>query len=185
MKSNLDRLERLTSKVSTVGQIQRGIFDIEKTSMNLCKFLEISFEPYYQLIGEQFEFRGCPDPPVIIDGDPIKLQQVLDNIIGNAIKQTSREHRKITVTSKMFPTNVKIEVVDNGAGIAPTNIEIIFEQFVSIPTDYSATGTGIGLYLCREIIEAHEGRITAQSEGPGHGATFTIELPRKDTRQDK
>ena len=66
-----------------------------------------------------------------------------------------------------------------GAGIAPKNLEIIFDQFVTIPTEYSTTGTGIGLYLCRKIIEAHGGKITAQSKGRGQGATFIVELPQK------
>ncbi|MFX1518120.1 MAG: sensor histidine kinase, partial [Promethearchaeota archaeon] len=67
----------------------------------------------------------------------------------------------------------------NGAGIASEHLETIFEQFITIPTDYTATGTGIGLYLSREIIKAHDGTITAQSKGKGKGSTFTIELPRK------
>ena len=180
MKSNLDRLERLTSKVSTIGQIERGIFEIERTSMNLCDFLQDTLEPYHQLLGrDQFEFQGCLDDyPIIIDGDPHRLQQVLDNIIGNAIKQTDKEHRKIWVTSKVSPTNISIIISDNGAGIEPKNLEVIFEQFVSIPTEFSATGTGIGLYLCQKTLEAHCGKITAKSEGLGRGATFIIELPR-------
>ncbi|MFX1283645.1 MAG: PAS domain S-box protein [Promethearchaeota archaeon] len=180
MKSNLDRLERLTSKVSTIGQIERGVFEIEKTSMNLCDFLQDTLEPYHQLLGNQFEFKGClEDQPIIVEGDPNRLQQVIDNIIGNAIKQTDKEHRKIRVISKISPSGIIIEVSDNGAGIEPDDLEVIFEQFVSIPTEFSATGTGIGLYLCRKTLEAHNGRITAQSKGPGHGATFIIELPRK------
>lgn len=178
MKSNLERLERLTDKVTTIGQIEHGIFEIEKTAMKLCEFLQNTVEPYQLLLGGQFKFQGClVDPSTSIEGDPNRLQQVLDNIIGNAIKQTDKNHRKIMVTSKIYPTNIKIEVSDNGAGIASKDLEIIFEQFVSIPTEYSATGTGIGLYLCRKILTAHGGTIKAQSKGPGYGATFVIELP--------
>jgi PAS domain S-box-containing protein len=186
MKSNLERLERLTDKVSTIGQIEQGIFEIEKTEMNLCEFLQKTIDPYQLLLGEQFKFQGYPeDPSTRIEGDPNRLQQVLDNIIGNAIKQTDKNHRKIMVISKKYPTNIKIEVSDNGAGIASKDLEIIFEQFVSIPTEYSATGTGIGLYLCRKILTALGGTIKAQSNGPGHGATFIIELPTKsDTNSE-
>jgi PAS domain S-box-containing protein len=182
MKSNLDRLERLTSKVSTIGQIQRGSFEIEKTSMNLCDFLQDTLEPYHQLLGNQFEFQGClEDSSIIIAGDAHRLQQVLDNIVGNAIKQTDKDHRRIRVTSKIGESHIKIVVSDNGAGIEPENLEVIFDQFVSIPTEFSATGTGIGLYLCRKTLEAHGGRITAQSKGQGLGATFIIEIPRTNT----
>ncbi|MFW9906580.1 MAG: PAS domain S-box protein, partial [Candidatus Thorarchaeota archaeon] len=181
MKTNLDRFERLTSKVSTVGQIERGIFEIEKTSMNLCTYLKDILEPYHQLLGNQFEFQGClEDSSVIIEGDPQRLQQVFDNIIGNAIKQTNKNTRKISVISKIFPSEIQIEVSDNGAGIEPKNLELIFDQFVSIPTEFSATGTGIGLYLCRETLEALGGGIIAQSDGSGLGTTFIIKLPRKN-----
>ncbi|MFX0204501.1 MAG: PAS domain S-box protein, partial [Candidatus Hodarchaeota archaeon] len=186
MKSNLDRLERLTSKVSTIGQIERGIFEIEKTSINFCNFLQDTLEPYHQLLGNQFESRGClEETSIIIDGDPHRLQQVIDNIIGNAIKQTDKDHRKIKIQTKISPSNIKIEVTDNGAGIEAENLNVIFDQFVSIPTEFSATGTGIGLYLCQKTLEAHGGRITAKSKGPGRGATFTIELPRTNTNDSR
>ncbi|MFX0122714.1 MAG: PAS domain S-box protein [Candidatus Hodarchaeota archaeon] len=182
MKSNLDRLERLTSKVSTIGQIERGIFEIEKTEINLCDFLQDTLEPYHQLLGNQFEFQGClEDSSIIIEGDPHRLQQVLDNIIGNAIKQTDKDQRKIRVRSKISTSKILIQISDNGAGIRSEDLEVIFDQFVSIPTEFSATGTGIGLYLCRKTLEAHGGRITAKSKGPGLGATFIIELPIKNT----
>ncbi|MFW9903829.1 MAG: PAS domain S-box protein [Candidatus Thorarchaeota archaeon] len=184
IKSNLDRLERLTSKVSTIGQIERGIFEIENTSINFCDFLQDTLEPYHQLLGNQFEFRGClEDTSIIINGDPHRLQQVIDNIIGNAIKQTDKEHRKIDIQTKISLSKIQIEVTDNGAGIEAKNLDVIFDQFVSIPTEFSATGTGIGLYLCQKTLEAHGGRISAKSKGPGHGATFIIELPRKDSKQ--
>ncbi len=178
IKSNLDRLERLTSKVSTIGQIERGIFEIEKTQMNLFDFLQNTLEPYSQLLGDQFEYQGCVEDPLLIEGDPHRLQQVFDNIMGNAIKQTDKDHRKISVTTEISQSEIRIKILDNGAGIRPENLDIIFEQFVSIPTEYSVIGTGIGLYLCRKTLEAHGGKITAQSKGLGHGATFIIVLPR-------
>lgn len=180
MKSNSNRLERLTKQVSMVVQIERGIFKVEKNDLNLGKFLQDTVEHYHHLLGEQFEFQGCPeDPLIIIEGDPAPLQQVLDNIIGNAIQQTHKEKRRIMVTSEIHPNHVTIAVSDNGAGFAATDLETIFEQFVTIPTEYATMGTGIGLYLCRKIIEAHDGTITVQSKGRGQGATFIIELQKK------
>ncbi|UCG04610.1 MAG: sensor histidine kinase [Candidatus Heimdallarchaeota archaeon] len=73
---------------------------------------------------------------------------------------------------------VRIFITDNGAGIASEHLKAIFEQFITIPTDYTAIGTGIGLYLSREIIKAHDGTITAHSEGKVRGSTFNIELPQ-------
>jgi two-component system CheB/CheR fusion protein len=72
---------------------------------------------------------------------------------------------------------IQLEITDNGAGINLNNLEKIFEKFVSIPTKYDVTGTGIGLYISREIIKAHDGIISAYSEGEDKGTTITINLP--------
>ena len=180
IRSNLDRLNRLANQVSTVVQIDRGFFQVEKIDLILDKFLQDTVKHYHQLLGEQLEFHGRPsDPLILIEGDPDRLAQVLDNLIDNAIKHTHKEDRKIKITSEIQPNHVTIAVSDNGAGIPAKNFEIIFEQFVTIPTEYATRGTGIGLYLCRKIIEVHNGIITVQSQGIGQGATFTIKLPRK------
>ena len=107
------------------------------------------------------------------------MQQVFDNILGNAIKQTDKTKRRISFALKVYPNRIIVRITDNGAGIDPKNLESIFEQFVSIPTEFSATGTGMGLYISRKIIEFHNGIISAQSKGHGKGTTFVIELPRK------
>ncbi|MFX0206225.1 MAG: PAS domain S-box protein [Candidatus Hodarchaeota archaeon] len=184
MKNNLDRLERLTVKVSSIGQIELGIFEIEKTSMNLREFLQDILESYKLLLEDQFVFQGCLEgSSLFINGDSIRLAQVFDNIIDNAIKHTDKDSRKIKVSTEMFPDRVRIRITDNGAGIAQKDLETIFEQFVSIPTEYSSSGTGIGLYLCRKIITAHGGSITAHSKGPSHGSTFVIELPKMSSEE--
>ena len=79
---------------------------------------------------------------------------------------------------KLYPTKIQIKIIDNGIGIETKNLNYIFEPFVSIPTEYSVKGKGIGLYLCQIIVEKHNGTLNAYSEGLGKGATFTIELPR-------
>lgn len=72
---------------------------------------------------------------------------------------------------------VRIEINDNGAGIHPEDLERIFEPFISLETEYSVKGTGIGLHLCQIIVENHNGTIKAQSDGINQGSTFTIDLP--------
>ncbi|MFX0125275.1 MAG: PAS domain S-box protein, partial [Candidatus Hodarchaeota archaeon] len=181
IKSNVNRLERLTRDVSHIVQLERGEFHIEKKEINICSFLKSALEPYSHMLEHQFSFRGCPEEEaIIIQADPDRLQQVMENIISNAIKHTPKDMREIIVTMGSFPSNIQIRVSDNGAGIASEHLETIFEQFITIPTDYTAMGTGIGLYLAREIIKSHDGTITAQSEGKGLGSTFIIELPRLD-----
>ncbi len=112
--------------------------------------------------------------------DKYRIQQVIDNILNNAIKNTHSKQRRIIMTVIDLPSDVEITITDNGAGIDPSNIQKIFDQFISIKTEYSVTGTGIGLFLSREIIIAHGGTITAHSDGIGHGSQFIITISKFD-----
>ncbi|MFX1285949.1 MAG: PAS domain S-box protein [Promethearchaeota archaeon] len=178
MRSNIDRLERLSKDVAQIAHIQQtGQFKLTKTDISLCSFLNTSLTPYKHLLEDQFTFQGCEREELTISADPGRLQQVLENLIDNAIKHTSKEHRKIIVTVEVFLNEIRINIEDNGAGINTEHLEAIFDQFVSFDTEYAAGGTGIGLYLSRKIMEAHGGTIVAQSKGKGQGASFVIQLP--------
>jgi len=177
MKNNIERLERLTADVTMVSRIDKNVFDITKKTVNLDEFLRNTVDSYQPILGNQLNYYGLPKE-VQVELDKDRIRQVLDNILTNAIKNTNPENRKIEINVITQNKHVFINIKDNGAGITPENINKIFEQFVSIETEYSSSGTGIGLYLCREIIDAHNGVIAAQSEGSGKGAVFSIQLPK-------
>lgn len=177
--NNLQRLERLTDQVSLIAQFQYGTFKIQKQRFDFCTFFNEAMEPYKIMLGDQFGFDSCESvSPLMIEGDKNRLAQVIDNILRNAIKQTHQDHRLIKVLLELQPSDIRIIIIDNGAGIDPENLDRIFDQFVSIETEYSATGTGIGLYLSQRIMKSHGGTIKAHSEGIGKGSSFIIELPR-------
>ena len=180
---NVQRLERLIAGVSTLGQFERGVFRMNIKEVGFCDFLFEALRPYQTRLGRQLEVQevwdGRDEDPVLIEADPDRLLQVLDNLMVNAVKQTPKDRRKIIVTPEIRFNMVCVRVIDNGAGIAPEDLNRIFEPFTSIPTPYSAGGTGIGLYLSRMLVEAHGGTLTAHSAGKGQGATFILELPRK------
>ncbi|MHA2202400.1 MAG: PAS domain S-box protein [Candidatus Hodarchaeales archaeon] len=178
MKSNINRLERLTEDVAQVAQIEKEQFQIYKKEFDLFGFLKKNLDHYIELLGDQFTFQSnIKEHSININADQHRLQQVLENVISNALKHTSKDKREITVNIELQGSNVHIYISDNGAGIDPEHLNSIFEQFVSYQTEYAAGGTGIGLYLSRKILEAHGGTITAQSTGEGHGSTFIIKLP--------
>lgn len=114
-------------------------------------------------------------PPVL--ADRVQMQRVLVNLVTNAIesvRETSDRPRDITVRSELIDgEDVLLRVSDSGAGIAPEKIEHIFDVFFTT----KATGTGLGLPLCRSIVEDHGGRLWA-SQGEPHGAVFNVRLPR-------
>ena len=86
--------------------------------------------------------------------------------------------RQITITTEIRSAVISICVTDNGAGIAIEDLGRIFEQFTSIQTVHSSGGSGLGLYISNEIVEAHGGTLTVISAGKGYGSSFFINLPR-------
>jgi PAS domain S-box-containing protein len=119
----------------------------------------------------------------VIEGVPFQLKQLLQNIIGNAIKYRSGE-RRLVVTISVETKNVasiELRIQDNGAGFSMQNEKKIFGLFQRLNTDKSIKGTGVGLALCKKIVLNHEGEISVESE-PGKGTTFLIMLPIKQNR---
>jgi signal transduction histidine kinase len=117
------------------------------------------------------------DPPKI-DADPHRLSQVLSNLLGNAIKFTPEGG---TVTLRAWPRNgaLAVAVADTGRGIAPEDLAHVFDRFWR-PQGSKGEGTGLGLYIARGVVEAHGGRVWAESSP--QGATFTFTLPREPRR---
>ncbi len=113
--------------------------------------------------------------PVSIQGDRDGLTQVLTNIIGNAIAYTP-DGGTVTITTEATTGQAAITVQDTGIGLTPTELSAAFDRFYRANPD-APGGTGIGLAIARSITKRHNGTITAQSPGPGQGATFIIRLP--------
>ena len=141
------------------------------------------------------DLRLLISPTVIVWGDHVKLQQVLLNLLSNALKYSepgtpieikaayvrlevpiaTRAARSRLITQEM----VEIAIRDYGHGIAPDQIPLLFQKFVRLPADLASKvmGNGLGLYLCRILIEAMQGTIWVESAGEGHGSTFFFRLP--------
>ncbi|MGH2499950.1 MAG: sensor histidine kinase, partial [Candidatus Limnocylindria bacterium] len=119
------------------------------------------------------EKRGeCPP----VRADAVRITQLLDNLIGNAVK-FSPPGSQIDVTLERIDAVLRLSVADQGIGIAPEELQRIFERYRRGDHAADVPGLGIGLTLCRDIVEAHGGRIWAESEGLGKGSTFHVELP--------
>lgn len=119
-------------------------------------------------------------PQIEVYADAQRLQQVLLNLVGNAIKFSKKEEAYVQVEATQEEEHVTVCVVDNGVGIAPEKIGRIFEPFVQGADSYTAptTGTGLGLTICKALIERHGGSIWIESE-PGRGSRVSFSLPCK------
>src|SRR4028119_2390685 len=113
-----------------------------------------------------------------VSGDPDRLQQVVWNLLSNAIKFTPQDGR-VQVRLERVNSHVEIVVSDTGKGIEPEFLPFVFERFRQ--SDGSMTrrhgGLGLGLAIVRQLVELHGGTVSVESEGEGHGATFTVTLP--------
>jgi two-component system OmpR family sensor kinase len=110
---------------------------------------------------------------LLVEGDPERLRQVLDNLIGNAIGH-SRDGSEVTVTAARRGGSIAVEIADSGDGISAADLERMFEPGVRLTTD--RPGSGLGLAVVRTIARAHGGEVEVEST-PGQGTTFRLELP--------
>jgi PAS domain S-box-containing protein len=118
-----------------------------------------------------------------VDGDETRLQQIFWNLIRNAVRYTPNGG-EVRVVSRDHPETgfIGVEVSDTGRGIPAADLERVFQPFQQVKGSVEHGGLGLGLAICRGLVEGHGGTIRAGSEGPGRGATFTVELPRSARR---
>jgi signal transduction histidine kinase len=115
----------------------------------------------------------------VIRGDADQLRRALHNLVQNAVKYSPEGGEVLIVGEMPAAAAVLVRVIDHGVGITPGEEERIFERFHRTDNRLSRTtaGVGLGLYITRSIVEAHGGRIWAESPGPGRGSTFNMLLP--------
>jgi len=127
---------------------------------------------------------SLPDAPIVSAVDPMRVRQIISNLLGNAVKFTPEGGRASVVLKRegggpAVPASVVIEVTDTGIGIDSEFLPFIFERFTQAHEgiDRRFEGLGLGLAITRAIVELHGGKVTAQSGGPGLGSSFTVRLP--------
>lgn len=152
-----------------------GPVDIAEIVSEAVAYAEVLAQPRRQTISVDI-----PSDLPKAQGDAQRLRQVLDNLLSNAIKYTP-EGGRITVTVRLTQDAFAISVQDTGIGIPPEELPNLFSKYHRARDARSRgiKGTGLGLLIVKEIVEAHGGRIEVQSE-PGRGSTFTVFLPRSD-----
>lgn len=179
--SAVDRLMRLVNDMLNVSRIDSGRVTVELGVVDLSKLVQEVFDevmPRVQELGLKLTVQQVSQlPQVLADSD--KVKEVLINLIGNSMKFTPKDG-SITVTFAQKDGMVETMVTDTGTGIDPANISKLFTKFSMIADSYMANssiqGTGLGLYICKSIIELHGGKIWAQSGGRGKGTQFVFSL---------
>lgn len=173
--TNARRLQAMARDVLDTESIESGQFGYLTHPIDLADEVRISVETFVS--GPVDVVLQVPDTEVIVDGDADRIQQVLSNLLDNALKHSAGDN-PVEITLEQTGGVARITVLDHGAGIDPDQLSKIFEKFVRA-REGTSTGTGLGLYIARRIVEAHGGRIWAESR-VGEETRFIVELPCRE-----
>lgn len=180
---SLERLATLVADLLTVARSEAGHLGIQPQPIDLANVLIKALETFQTLANDRGIKLTVPRGVVInIVADPMRISQVLVNLLSNAFKFTPKG-RSISVELVDEGENVRVSVVDTGAGIAKIELPRLFTPFTQVhdTTQVTAPGSGLGLYICKQFIELHGGTIGADSPGKGNGSTFWFTLPKGGT----
>jgi PAS domain S-box-containing protein len=177
----VNHLTRLVDELLDVTRISSGRIELRRAVLDLADLVRRAGEDRRDAIeGRGIRFRMEVDPaPLPVDGDPVRLSQVVGNLLQNAAKFTP-SGGMVTLALAPAPGAAEIRVRDTGVGIAPELLGRIFEPFAQGPQSLARSegGLGLGLALVRAFVELHGGTVEARSEGLGKGAEVVVRLPR-------
>jgi two-component system phosphate regulon sensor histidine kinase PhoR len=177
MEAEIDNLTQMVQELLELSRIESGKVPLERRSITPLKLISPAVERM-QLQAERAGLNislECPEDLPPVSADPTRMEQVLVNLLHNAIKFTP-PGGKITVSAYHEGANVIIFVKDTGVGIAPDALPRIFERFYKADRARSGGGTGLGLSIARHLVEAHGGRIWAESM-VNQGSIFYFSIP--------
>ena len=179
--SGAQRMDALIEDLLKLAKVSHNDRSMEKICLQ-CVVDEVlaNMQAEIQETGAMITHDDLPD----VTADRSQLSQLLQNLIGNAIKYRGDRQPRIHVGVDTNEEEFHFSVQDNGVGIDPRHSDKVFEVFRRLHTDSEAPGTGIGLALCQRMVHSHGGRIWVDSQ-PGRGSTFHFTLPNDEARPNK
>jgi len=171
------KMAEIVEGMTTLSRIESGEVRLNKKPVDIPRLINQAFErlrPQAELKRLQFE-AGLPQEDLMVLADAVQIEQVVYNILHNAVKFTP-ESGRIEASAARQGAVLTVCIEDSGPGIAPDELERIFERFYKVDKSRTGGGTGLGLAIARHIIESHGGRIWAHSQ-PGSGCRICFSLP--------
>jgi PAS domain S-box-containing protein len=183
MDRQMQHLTRLVDDLLDVARLTRGKIRLDRRPVDLAEVVTRAVEAARPLVeARQHELTvSLPAGPLPLEADPLRLAQVLTNLLHNAAKFTP-EGGRLTLSAVVAGAEVVVRVRDNGVGIPAAVLPHVFELFAQAdqPLDRSEGGLGVGLTLARSLVEMHGGSVAAHSDGPGRGSEFVVRLPLRE-----
>jgi signal transduction histidine kinase len=180
---NAKRLQRLTQDILDISRIESKLLDLKKETFNLSEMIlnaiadsnnQVAKEPKGTNVKLEFIDRK---EGIFIEADKNRINQVISNLLSNAIKFT--DEGTVSITAVPNANEIVVSITDTGPGIDSEILPRLFTKFVT----KSRTGTGLGLFISKSIIDAHGGKIWGKNNYPeGNGATFGFSLPLRNQR---
>ncbi len=184
IERQLRHMIRLVDDLLDVSRIARGKIVLLSEPVKLADVMNAAVETVQPLLEQKNQQLQIEvDPELVVRGDPVRLSQIVGNLLHNAAKYTG-DGGHIVLLTRARGDRAEIVVQDTGIGIAPDAMPRIFELFTQIPSERASTtgGLGIGLALVRALVELHGGEISATSLGVDQGSEFSVRLPLLDAR---
>ena len=182
----LNHLMRMLDDLLDVSRFARGKLQVQPVAVDLHRAVHDAISAAFDAtnLNDRVLNLQLSDQPITVRADPVRLQQIICNLLTNAVRYSKTDDR-IDLSVQSDDSWVQITVRDNGMGIEPEMLDNIFLPFVQTDQaiDRSVGGLGLGLALARQLIELHGGTIEAHSEGLGHGSRFCVTLPVLDPSQ--
>lgn len=180
LSKNNEYLIALVNDLLDTSRMEHGSFKLKKTKVDLSQVIEDAVNTVFALAQERaIELKWSLDKGIgQVNTDARRLKEVIVNLLSNSIKY-NKEGGKVSLEARKRGKGLVISVKDNGIGIAPENLDKLFVKFYRVEdeTGEDVRGTGLGLYISREIVERLGGELWAESEGLGKGSTFSFTLP--------
>jgi signal transduction histidine kinase len=175
-----DRLQRLVNDLQELSRVEARAYELHLSRTSLAEVVQATVAR----LDRQFEEKGVaistqvPADLPAIQMDSDRIGQVLLNLVGNALQYTP-SGGGVRIQAVHIPGEVRVSVVDSGIGIPPEHLPHLFTRFYRVDKSRARShgGSGIGLTIAKHLVEAHGGRIWAESQGAGKGSTFTFTLP--------
>jgi signal transduction histidine kinase len=176
VQRQVDRLERMVWDFLDAARIEAGTLELRPEVCDLRELTGAVVDLFRPTAPSHEIVHSVPDQPVTSGCDPLRIEQVVTNLVSNAIKYSPRGGR-VEVRVESTAGQAVVSVSDQGVGISPVDVPQLFEPFRRTGTSQeSIAGVGLGLFVARRIVESHGGAITVDS-APGRGSTFRLCLP--------
>jgi signal transduction histidine kinase len=187
IRRQVTHMSRLVEDLLDVSRVSRGLVQLEKAPVELADVIAAALEQVQSAASQKLHRieQASGVPSLLVLGDRTRLIQVVSNLLTNAIRYTN-SGGIIHVTLEKRGKMAALRVTDNGMGIAPDLMPRLFDLYVQAErsADRTGGGLGLGLALVKNLVEAHDGTVTAHSPGDGQGSTFTVLLPLHTERRE-